>query len=180
MSKKQVYIFDLDGTLADIEHRRHLVEGEKQEWDKFYSLCDSDSPKHDVISIFQTLAAKLLHFYASGLTDKWRIYIFSGRSEAVRSKTTEWLKKYLNYNLVAEFDEYKTVSDDWFCSNLLMRPDGDFTPDEELKYNWLYEIMARDKFSLDEIKGVFDDRDKVVKMWRDFGLTCFQVANGNF
>ncbi len=32
-----LYIFDLDGTLALIEHRRHLVERErgKQDWDAF-------------------------------------------------------------------------------------------------------------------------------------------------
>jgi hypothetical protein len=27
---------------------------------------------------------------------------------------------------------------------------------------------------------VFDDRDKVVKMWRDEGVACFQVAPGEF
>jgi hypothetical protein len=26
----------------------------------------------------------------------------------------------------------------------------------------------------------FDDRDKVVKMWRDNGIICFQVAPGDF
>jgi len=27
---------------------------------------------------------------------------------------------------------------------------------------------------------VFDDRDKVVKMWRNQGLRCCQVAEGDF
>jgi len=27
---------------------------------------------------------------------------------------------------------------------------------------------------------VLDDRDRVVAMWRDLGLTCLQVANGDF
>jgi len=27
---------------------------------------------------------------------------------------------------------------------------------------------------------VFDDRDRVVKMWRENGIRCFQVAEGNF
>ena len=30
------------------------------------------------------------------------------------------------------------------------------------------------------VVAVFDDRDKVVKMWREIGLTCMQVAPGNF
>ena len=31
-----------------------------------------------------------------------------------------------------------------------------------------------------EIICTFDDRDKVVNMWRENGLTCMQVAPGNF
>jgi hypothetical protein len=32
----------------------------------------------------------------------------------------------------------------------------------------------------DDVVAVFDDRDKVVNMWRENGLTCMQVAYGNF
>ena len=32
-----------------------------------------------------------------------------------------------------------------------------------------------------DVAGVLDDRDQVVKMWRnELGLTCLQVAEGNF
>ena len=34
--------------------------------------------------------------------------------------------------------------------------------------------------SPDEILFVLDDRSQVVKMWRELGLTCLQVADGNF
>jgi hypothetical protein len=30
------------------------------------------------------------------------------------------------------------------------------------------------------LMAVFDDRDKVVAMWRRNGVACFQVAEGNF
>lgn len=30
------------------------------------------------------------------------------------------------------------------------------------------------------VEIVFDDRNSVVKMWRLLGLTCFQVAEGDF
>ena len=51
-------------------------------------------------------------------------------------------------------------------------------PDDKLKKGWLDDIFpGKDK---DRILCVFDDRDKVVKMWRDSGLTCMQVAPGNF
>ena len=32
----------------------------------------------------------------------------------------------------------------------------------------------------DDIFAVFDDRQQVVDMWRDNGLTVFQVADGDF
>jgi hypothetical protein len=55
-----------------------------------------------------------------------------------------------------------------------MRKIGDFRPDEVLKKEWLDEVGP------ENIKMIFDDRDKVVKMWRDNGITCLQVAPGNF
>ena len=33
---------------------------------------------------------------------------------------------------------------------------------------------------INDVFLVVDDRDKVVKMWRDLGLNTFQVAPGNF
>ena len=57
---------------------------------------------------------------------------------------------------------------------LKMRPADDFTPDEKLKRQWIAE------YDLANILCVFDDRKKVVDMWRELGLTCFQVAPGDF
>ena len=53
-----------------------------------------------------------------------------------------------------------------------------FMPDEILKKKMLLEFVGDEWKS--EIFCVFDDRQKVVDMWRDLGLTCFQVASGNF
>jgi len=144
--EKRIVIFDLDGTLADIEHRRHLVSDGRHEWDKFYEECVHDKPIVPVIKMTQMCR----HFC-------YHIVIFSGRSEVVRGKTERWLSK----NFV-EYDE------------LRMRPDKDYTPDDQLKEKWLAEI---DK---EEILCIFDDRQKVVNMWRRNGLTCFQTAEGNF
>ena len=64
---------------------------------------------------------------------------------------------------------------------LKMRPtkgQDAFTPDDQLKQMWLDDFA--DNVGKDNILGVFDDRNKVVDMWRKNGLTCFQVADGNF
>jgi hypothetical protein len=85
--------------------------------------------------------------------------IFSGRDSISRKETEVWLKE----NGI-QFDFFK------------MRPQGSFTPDDVLKKEWLDEMISDGK----EILCVFDDRDKVVNMWRANGLSCFQVAPGNF
>ena len=56
-----------------------------------------------------------------------------------------------------------------------MRPERNFRPDEPLKLEWLNNMDWKDN-----VEAVFDDRDKVVNMWRENGLTCMQVAYGNF
>ena len=50
-----------------------------------------------------------------------------------------------------------------------MRPIGDFTPDDELKEKWLDEALSREEI----IDFVFDDRPKVIRMWRKRGIFVF-------
>ena len=48
--------------------------------------------------------------------------------------------------------------------------------DEIIEKQWLDEELNAGE----EIMCVFDDRDKVVKMWRDNNILCMQVNYGNF
>ncbi|MFD2016455.1 hypothetical protein ACFSJQ_14000 [Vibrio olivae] len=85
---------------------------------------------------------------------------FSARGDIVRDKTIEWLALHgVLYDA------------------LTMREMDTYTADEVLKRFWLLDLYPNYK---NDILCVFDDRDKVVKMWRDLGITCFQVAEGNF
>ena len=155
MIKNNWVIFDLDGTLADIEIRRKMAtkSNGKMDWEVFFAdrLIELDEPNHPVIKI-----AKLLWE-----DSKHNIAIFSGRSESTSEVTRKWLHKHgIHYNV------------------LKMRPTDNkhkFMPDEKLKLQWLNEMYWKDN-----VVAVFDDRDKVVKMWREIGLTCMQVAPGNF
>lgn len=149
---RPLYIFDFDGTLSLPDHRRHLLESnEPDKWDKFFLACDKDLPNKPVIEIFNQLIKN---------ND---IYIFSGRSDIARLKSWEWLRKYtILFN-----DDVR----------LLMREQGDFTPDHILKKQWLDNMVDEDR---QRLVAVFDDRDSVVKMWRDNGITCLQVNYGNF
>ncbi len=57
-----------------------------------------------------------------------------------------------------------------------MRSEGDHRPDYKVKEELLGRIL-KDGF---EPIMAFDDRDQVVKMWREAGVPCAQVADGNF
>lgn len=159
---KPLYIFDLDGTLALIQHRRHFVEcvdRNKQDWKAFYAACVDDAPNEPVIRVMESLRR---------FADVW---ICSGRSDEVRRETVEWLVKHTSF-ASSDFDSAFGTQD-----ILSMRSEGDYTPDDELKRQWLDSMLIDDRWRL---IATFDDRDRVVKMWRDAGITCFQVAPGEF
>ena len=148
-------IFDLDGTLADITLRRTLAidstDG-KMDWDVFFDPknISLDQPNTPVITM-----AQLLH------SQGYKIVILSGRSARTQDVTLDWLNK---HNV--PFDD------------IHMRPTdkkSHFLPDNVLKQNWLFTVLKDD-----DIFAVFDDRQQVVDMWRDNGLTVFQVADGDF
>lgn len=87
------------------------------------------------------------------------VIIMSGRDEVCRKETQEWLNKH-----DIRFDK------------LIMRPTKDNRPDEIVKWE-LYKLHVEPDYKIDFI---LDDRNKVVKMWRENGLKCLQVAEGNF
>lgn len=151
-----LYICDLDGTLALIEHRRHFVERPRgeQDWAGFYAACSDDEPNRPVIDTMDRLRY--------GGADIW---IFSGRSDEVRKQTVQWLADKTAF-MSREID-----------GRLTMRQAGDYTPDDVLKKQWLDGMLFEDRSRL---VGVFEDRARMVKMWRDAGVTCFQVAPGEF
>ena len=159
MSKdKKIVIFDLDGTLALIDKRRALSQkmNGKMDWDIFFdpTNIDLDQPNTPVIKMAQMLKSQ-----------GFMIVIFSGRSKATKDATTQWLDRH-----DVPFDVIK------------MRPaDRDvgghfhFMKDSDLKQHWLDDLQIKDY-----IFAVFDDRNQGVDMWRKNGLTCFQVADGDF
>lgn len=148
-----MYIFDLDGTLADCAHRRPLVEGvarkEPDSWKQFYKACVFDTPITPVIDIL-----RILYRY------NW-CEIWSGREASVERQTLNWL-----YNNHVPYNK------------LLMRPVGDTRSDVDLKAEWLATL--RKESPQREVHMVFDDRNKMVAFWRSQGIVCAQVAEGNF
>lgn len=150
----KLYIFDLDGTVCNIDHRRGILDdtSNSHRWDDFYEACDKDTPNKPVVDVLMSL-------WGPGGNEVW---FFSGRSEAVRDKTWRWLMKH-------------AILPNHF--QLMMRPIGDSRPDDVLKQEFLDNMLVEDR---ERLVCVFDDRDKVVAMWRRNGVACFQVALGDF
>ncbi len=88
------------------------------------------------------------------------VIIMTGRDGSCLGETKKWLTD----NKIP-YDEIYT------------RPAKNFEKDSVIKKR-MYETYVKDEF---DIQFVLDDRDQVVKMWREvLGLPVFQVAEGNF
>lgn len=107
----------------------------------------------------------LVQFLKELICNKHIIFL-SGREETnqCRQDTINWLTE----NICSPDFGYK-----W---ELLMRDKNNFEPDEVIKER-IFHKEIEPKYN---VIAVFDDRDKVVKMWRSLGLLCNQVYWGNF
>ena len=89
------------------------------------------------------------------------VFIVSWRSEDCRKETEEWLAK---NNILYD------------ASWLYMRKSGDNRCDTIIKEE-IYREYIENKFN---VLAIFEDRNRVVKMWRDLWLPCFQVFDWDF
>ena len=160
---KPLYIFDLDGTLANAEHRIHHISGPMKDWRAFFAACVDDAPIPAAIATLQALRR--------GGAEVW---IWTGRSDEVRAQTVEWLCEHGGFG-------NKTSTLPWWPfgapERFHMRKAGDHRLDHVLKSEWLYALDPPER---DRLTAVFEDRDRVVQMWREANVPCFQVATGDF
>ncbi len=115
-----------------------------------YEKCDTDLPNGPILEILYAMKDK-----------GYEIIFMSGREAKAREKTLTWLHEW--YDQTGDFQ-------------LHMRSTGDFRKDNVVKLE-MFNSYVRGSYN---IVFVLDDRDQVVKMWRELGLTCMQVAYGNF
>ena len=145
-------LVDIDGTLADCSHRIKFVQGARKDWKTFFRL--------DLVSrdrLIEPVAKTVLSLDSSG----YSIIYVSGRNEALRETTEEWLARHGLW-----INPYQ----------LFMRADGDYRSDVEVKSELLDMIREEGWKPFLAI----DDRSSVVSMWRSSGLVCLQAAEGDF
>lgn len=149
--KEKVIVCDLDGTLCDVEHRRHHVRkpaGEKKDWKAFFDGIPDDPVNQWCLDI-------ILKFAIGGISTVF----CSGRDDNQRKNTRDWLVKYGVGHLP-----------------LYMRNRHDPRQDSIVKENILdFELLTRY-----EPYFMIDDRKQVVDMWRRRGFVCLQCDEGDF
>jgi hypothetical protein len=92
-------VIDIDGVVADVRHRLHLIQGSSRRWDRFFAAAADDPPLADGVALVRQLAAD------------HDVLWLTGRPERNRRLTTTWLAA---QGLPTE--------------PLLMRADRDFRP----------------------------------------------------
>lgn len=175
MTLPKAIIVDIDGTLANINHRRHFVERMYEpmnlyepsnnafdmpiakpnpkwalpDWDSFKAAMKYDTPN-------QWCADLVYAMYLQGCI----ILLVTGR---------EWKNQYVTENLIekalADIERTKYI-------RLFMRLDDDYRPDVEIKRE-IYDDHIKDKY---EIIFAVDDRKCVVDLWRSLGIVCLDCA----
>lgn len=114
---KNIYLFDIDGTLADNSHRLHYMKRSEIDWAEFERGCVNDIPIEATCTI-AAMAAATEH----------QVWLWTGRTENVRKETEEWLRK----------------AGVWF-DQLLMRPVDEIVSNAMLKERWLKDVVPGDR-----------------------------------
>lgn len=138
--------------IADLDGTLALM-GDRSPYDE--SGVGNDTPNCDVVHVLRALIE-------TGLD----VVFMSGRTEGCRDSTEEWIQRN-----VLVYDMFRLGS-----ATLLMRSVSDNRPDHVVKLE-LFDKHVRNQY---DVRVVLDDRNSVVKLWRSLGLTCLQVADGNF
>ena len=140
-------IVDIDGTLANIDHRRHYVKGCRKDWSEFKKKYIEDQANKWCVCLIEAM-------YKQGLN----LLFVTGREEAYRKGTLEQIENWVCVHYSKVF--------------LFMRSDGDFRSDVEVKKE-MYNTHIKEKF---KVLFCVDDSEVIVNLWRSLGLVCLDCA----
>jgi FMN phosphatase YigB (HAD superfamily) len=112
--KPPAYIFDVDGTLANVDPYLRLVRGSNRDYDAFHEASVDALPNIQVVEMLN-----------NAVSDQYAILVVTSRKEKYRGLTSMWLAK----NNIRSH-------------GLFMRADDDNRPDYEAKKDMLDKISS--------------------------------------
>lgn len=146
-------IVDIDGTMANFDHRKDLLYRDVATGD--YEESQKAS-RQDPPYVWCQNLVKIYHDAG------YQIIFLTARNEKYYTETAQWLNSHL---------------EDYIVYVLLMRPLNDDRPDDVVKE----DIYRRDIALQFNVEFALDDRDSVVDMWRNrIGIPCLQVQKGQY
>ena len=111
----KVIVVDIDGTLANTEHRKHWVASKPKNWAAWNAGMANDTPHTDIVELLDIFAVR-----------GDRIILCSGRGEETRGVTEKWLRQHgIDFNA------------------LYMRAEKDYRKDSIVKVE-LLELIRKD------------------------------------
>ncbi len=113
MDSRPLAVIDIDGVVADVRHRLHLIQDLPKQWNAFFTAAADDPPLAEGVALVLELAG-----------DHDVVWL-TGRPERNRRLTRRWLAA-------------QGLPD----SPLLMRPDRDFRPAKVAKREELRRLRA--------------------------------------
>ena len=111
----EIILCDIDGTLADGQHREHYLRGEKKDWPSYYALLADDSP------------IDLVRRWVQAEYPERTILLISGRPDTYQQETIAWLGRH-----------------DIPFDYILMRSGGDKRPDTQVKAD-LLKLLPKER-----------------------------------
>ena len=146
-------VCDIDGTISKVGDRLKYLQQDPPNWDKFYEDSFEDEPIKPIVRMVEILS----------WSPVYQIAFCTGRRESVREKTKQWISKHIEDIYVHK-------------DRLFMRPDNDHRHDTEIKP----ELLAAAGITPENTAFIIEDRNSMVKKWRELGFTCIQPVEGDF
>lgn len=147
---KKIIVYDVDGTLANNNHRNHWVATKPKNWKAFFAAQDQDVPYEDIVWTLRQ------HFDGGH-----EVLLATGRGEEYRDVTVNW---FVTHNIPFH--------------GLYMRPAKDNRADDIIKIELLQKIRA--DYAPHDVFLWYDDRNRVVDALRQNGVRVLHVAPGDF
>ena len=143
-------MFDLDGVLANADHRQHLLDpqpGQRRDWQAFFARAGDDALIAEVASLTVLL------------DDSLHRVLLTARPTTIQALTVDWLGRHsIRWDL------------------LVMRRDLDFSPSPDAKRSAVEDLRAHGF----DLLLAFDDDRRNVDMFHAEGIPCIYIHSGYY